>query len=163
MNWPVSPIAILLAALIPILIGFFWYSPLLFGKVWMKVADMSEEKVKSSNMFLILGLTLLFSFMMSFLLATMVVHQTHLFSLMADTDPAEAQAFLEATMSKYGGLYRSFGHGVLHGTIAGLFFVLPFIAVNALFERKSFAYIAIHTGYWMLCLALMGGLICAWV
>jgi hypothetical protein len=35
------------------------------------------------------------------------------------------------------------------------------IGINAVFERKGFKYIAIHTAYWMLTMAIMGGIICA--
>ena len=35
------------------------------------------------------------------------------------------------------------------------------IGINALFERKGFKYIAINAGYWILCLGLMGGVLCA--
>ena len=38
-NW----IVVLATGLIPLLVGFLWYGPL-FGKTWMKVADMDEEK-----------------------------------------------------------------------------------------------------------------------
>jgi hypothetical protein len=38
--------------------------------------------------------------------------------------------------------------------------VLPLIGINSLFERKSFKYIFIHTGYWIISLALMGGVLC---
>jgi hypothetical protein len=38
---------------------------------------------------------------------------------------------------------------------------LPVITVSALFEQRSWKYIAIHAGYWIVCLGLMGGLISA--
>lgn len=40
--------------------------------------------------------------------------------------------------------------------------VLPVIATNAIFEGKSVKYVAVNTGYWMLCITLMGGLLAAW-
>ncbi|MEM1124806.1 MAG: DUF1761 domain-containing protein, partial [Bacteroidota bacterium] len=33
--------------------------------------------------------------------------------------------------------------------------------MNALFERRGWKYIWIHTGYWFITLALIGGLLCA--
>jgi hypothetical protein len=45
----------------------------------------------------------------------------------------------------------------------GLFFALPVMGTNALFERKGFKYIAINVGYWTVTLALMGGVICHFV
>jgi len=38
-NWLVQ----LLAALIPLVIGFLWYNPKTFGTAWMKGADMRRK------------------------------------------------------------------------------------------------------------------------
>ena len=78
-------------------------------------------------------------------------------------DPnSDTGKWLADTMGKYGQNFRSFKHGALHGTISGIFFALPLIAINALFERKSGRYIAIHAGYWIVTLALMGAVVCGW-
>jgi hypothetical protein len=37
------------------------------------------------------------------------------------------------------------------------------IAINGLFERKSWQYIFIHSGYWIISLMIMGAVVCAWV
>jgi hypothetical protein len=50
---------------------------------------------------------------------------------------------------------------VLHGIITAIFVGLPLIGMSAIFEKKSFKYIFIHLGYWILTLALMGGLACS--
>jgi hypothetical protein len=64
-------------------------------------------------------------------------------------------------LAKYGNNFRTFKHGALHGTLLAFFIVMPVIAINAMFERKGFKYIAINAGYWIVSLALMGGLVCA--
>ncbi len=47
---------ILLAAdVVPLIIGFVWYNPKVFGTAWMKARDMTEEKAKWANMGLIFG------------------------------------------------------------------------------------------------------------
>jgi lysylphosphatidylglycerol synthetase-like protein (DUF2156 family) len=56
--------------------------------------------------------------------------------------------------------FRTFKHGAFHGIIATIGLVLPIIGINALFERRGFKYIALHVGYWLVCLILMGGFIC---
>jgi hypothetical protein len=63
-------------------------------------------------------------------------------------------------MTAYGSEFRTFKHGVLHGAIAAIGFAMPIIGINALFERRGFKYIAIHTGYWILTLMIMGGILC---
>ena len=155
-------------ALIPLLVGALWYSPILFGNAWMKIADMTEEKIKSSNMALIFGLTYLLGILASFVLGTIVVHQSHLYSILADEpgygDPnSEIGRFIAGFMEKYGQNFRTFKHGVLHGTIAALFLALPVLGINALFERRGFKYIALHASYWVVCFALIGGILCQWM
>jgi hypothetical protein len=63
---------------------------------------------------------------------------------------------------EYGTNFRSFKHGALHGTIMAVLFAFPILAINALFERKGAKYIFIHLGYWVITIALMGGVICGW-
>jgi hypothetical protein len=47
--------------------------------------------------------------------------------------------------------------------MSGFIFLLPIISIIAMFERKSVKYIAINSGYWIVTLAIMGGIICQWV
>ncbi|MEO5754949.1 MAG: DUF1761 domain-containing protein [Chthoniobacterales bacterium] len=42
-NW----LAVLLAALSMFLVGGLWYSPFLFGKVWMRANNFTEEQVEA--------------------------------------------------------------------------------------------------------------------
>ena len=154
------------AALIPTIVGFIWYNPKVMGEAWMKAAEMTEEKMKGANMAMIFGVSLLLSVLLSVQVHRIAIHQGHLDSIFFELiNPENAEsaihiAYLENFMATYGDLYRSFGHGVLHGTFAGIFFVLPVLGTNSLFERKGWKYIWINTGYWTITLALMGGVIC---
>lgn len=151
--------AVIVAAIIPIVIGFIWYSPKIFGKAWMKVAEMTEEKMKGGNMAVILGVSLLLSLMLALSVNGMVIHQVSAAQL-AFTKP-DAESF-KIFMEEFGNVHRTFGHGALHGAIGGVFFVLPILGINALFERRGWKYIFIHTGYWVVTLAAMGALLCGW-
>ena len=71
-----------------------------------------------------------------------------------------AQPSYEAFMADYGGAFRTFKHGALHGTMAGVLIALPIIGTNALFDRKSAKYIFINAGYWIVTLAVMGAILC---
>ena len=162
----VNILSVLAAALIPMLMGFIWYNPKVMGTVWMKEAGIEEDKMKGANMPLIFGLSFLFSFFFAFAVQFMVIHQFHLGSILLGEkgleDPtSEVGMLLSAFMGKYGNNYRTFKHGALHGIIAGISIALPILGINALFERKTFKYIAIHVGYWTISLSLMGGIICA--
>ncbi|HEY1040613.1 MAG TPA: DUF1761 domain-containing protein [Bacteroidia bacterium] len=158
---------LLAAAVVPLIVGFIWYNKKVFGSAWMKATEMTDEKAKGANIGLVFGLTFLFSFFLAFAIQFMVIHQWSVFSILANEpgimDPkSEMGMWLSDFMAKYGSNFRTFKHGVLHGTIAGISLALPIIGVNALFERKGFKYIAINVGFWTVCMALMGGIICQW-
>lgn len=158
-------LVIFLTALIPLLVGFIWYHPKIFGTAWMKAADMDDEKIKNANMGLIFGITFVFSLLIAIVMQLLVVHQVHVTSLFFKqpiNDPnTEAGALYTSIMDLLGNSYRTFKHGSFHGTIAGFFLALPIVGINAIFERKGLRYITINGGYWIVCFALMGGVICA--
>lgn len=163
-NWYI----LFLTALIPLVVGAIWYSPLLFANAWMKTTGKTEEELKKGNMPLIFGLTYLFGIMLSMGMMVMVIHQMHIGSIFADdkamADPNSAVSiYVKDFMTNYGHKFRTFKHGAFHGVLGGFFLALPIVAVIALFERRSFKYIAIHVGYWVLTMALIGGCICQWL
>ena len=136
-----------------------------FGTAWIKATGLTEDELRKANMVKIFGLTLLFSFMIAFIMNSMVIHQFHILSaLMNDPDlmkeGTETNRYVMEFFSRHGNNFRTFKHGMLHGTIAAIFLAMPIIGINALFERKSGKYIFIHTGYWIICMMLMGGIIC---
>ncbi len=162
MNFPI----LLLAAITPLVLGFIWYNPKVLGKAWMDACGLNEEKLKGANMGLIFGLTFFLSLLAAMAIQFMVIHQLHLGSIVQgmpglDDPNSEPSRFVSSAMEKYGTNFRTFKHGALHGTIGGIFLALPIIAINALFERKRFKYVAINSGFWILCMAIMGGIICA--
>ena len=163
-NW----LAVLVATLVPTIIGFIWYNPKVFGNTWMKVADMTEEKKKGGNMAIIFGVSLLLSFFLAMSMHTLAIHQNNLPNLfMTNEGPpaagSEEAVFIENFFSKYGSLHRTFSHGMVHGIFAAFFIILPVLGTNAMFERKGWKYILVNVGYWFVTFAIMGGIICGWV
>ena len=154
-------IAIIVAALVPLIVGFIWYNPKVFGNAWMQASGMTEEQIKGGNMAKIFGLSLLFAFLLAFMLPTLVNHQMAAVSLTGG-EVENALPSFQAFMDDYGDAFRTFKHGVLHGVLAGIFIALPILGTNALFERKSAKYILINSGYWIVTLGIMGGIICGW-
>ena len=61
------------AALIPLIMGFIWYGPMLFQKAWMKEMGFTEDSMKGANMALIFGL----SYVLSFFIAMMLQRDAH--------------------------------------------------------------------------------------
>lgn len=157
---------IFLAALAPFLIGFIWYHPKVLGTAWMNAAGLNEEKLKGGNMAITFGLAFVFNLMLAFMLYFIVVHQTGVFGVFAGVPDfadhnSETYKTFQSIIEKYGHVARTFKHGALHGGMAAILFALPVVAINALFERKGFKFIAINAGYWLVNLMIMGGIICA--
>jgi hypothetical protein len=155
-----------LAALVPLVTGFLWYGPLLFQKAWMKQLGFTEESLKGGNMAVIFILCYVLSFMLAFFLQSVTIHQVGAYGSMMESGAmelsGEALENFKEFMSAYGDNYRTFKHGALHGAMTGVFMILPVLAIQAMFERKSFKYVAINAGYWILTVALMGGIVCQW-
>jgi hypothetical protein len=161
--------AVLVAALIPLVIGFIWYNPAVFGKVWMRAIGVDPESIRDEkpNMIAIFGLSLLFALMLALSLNPMVIHQMGIGSLLqgmkeAEGEGAKIELLVNGVSIDYENRFRTFGHGALHGFICGLFFAVPIIGTMALYEKRGFNYIAVSGGYWIVCFMLMGGVICGW-
>ncbi|QMU63294.1 MAG: DUF1761 family protein [Flavobacteriaceae bacterium] len=157
-----------LAALVPLVMGFIWYGPMLFQKAWMKQMGFTEESLKGGNMAFIFILSYVFSFMLAMLLQLSVIHQTGVFSTLTGEPgfmdkTGEVYTYFQDFMATYGDRFRTFKHGALHGALTGIFLILPVLATQAMFERKTAKYVLINVGYWTITLAIMGGILCQWV
>ncbi|KAF2335418.1 DUF1761 domain-containing protein [Flavobacterium ginsenosidimutans] len=153
--------ALFLAAIVTLVTGFIWYNPKVFGTIWMRENNFTQEELRKGNMLKIFGLTYIFSLMITMTLMSLTIHQSGAIGMVGGPPLIEsAKPSFAAFMADYGMAYRTFKHGALHGFMSGLFFAFPIIGINGLFERKSWKYIFIHAGYWMLTLTLMGGIIC---
>lgn len=155
----------LAAGIIPLAVGALYYSPMLFGNSWMKLNGFTEEQLKEGNPFILFGSSYLFSVLIALAMSGIVIHQTGMMqTLVMEPDFAkegtELNNYFKDFMANYGNLHRNFGHGVLHGVLFTILFAFPLIGINSLFERRGWKYIFIHTGYWLVTLALMGGVLC---
>jgi Protein of unknown function (DUF1761) len=153
-------LALLLAAISSLVVGFIWYHPKVFGNIWMKEAGMTEEKMKGSNMVLIFSMSIFYAFLIAFIMQMLVIHQFGALGMVGG-DPTLAKPSYEAFMADYGTAFRTFKHGAFHGVFTGLFFALPVIGINSLYERRSWKYVLIAGGYWVVTCMIMGGIVCA--
>lgn len=128
-NW----LAVLVAALATFVLGGLWYGPL-FGKIWMDASEMTEEKIRSSNMPMIFGL----SFLMQLIAASVLA------------------LFLgpESTLA--------FGPAVAAAVSVGVAWVAPAFAVAYLFERRPLAHFVVNAGYNVVAFTVMGVILAAW-
>ena len=129
LNW----FAIIAAALSNFLIGGLWYSPVLFGKLWMKENQFTDNDLKKGNMLKIFGLTFLFSFVMAFNLAMYL------------NDISTTAIW-----------------GAIAGFLAGFGWAAMAIFTIGQFERKSTKYMLIHGGYFTISFIVMGFIIGLW-
>jgi hypothetical protein len=160
MNW----IAIFVSAFATLVVGFVWYNPKVFGTVWMKETGLTEEELQKGNMLKIFGLTYIFSLLIVMIEMSLTIHQSGALGMIGGQMKInEALPSFKAFMNDYGTAFRTFKHGALHGFVSGLFFAFPMIAINGLFERKSWKYIWIHAGFWIVSLTIIGSLVCGWV
>lgn len=130
-NW----VSFIIAVIIPTLTGFLWYGKFAFGNVWMASIGMTEEKAKEGNMGMMFGISFVMAALISFFLLN----------------------FNNGVGQE--GQFDSFGHGAAHGAIISVFLVIPIFITNGLFEQKSWTNMLINAGYWILTLALMGGVL----
>ena len=156
-------LAVLVAALSSFVVGFIWYNPKVFGTIWMKEAGFTQEQSEKGNMLKIFGLTFVYSLMIAFMMPALVIHQMGALSMIGGPTFVEtAKPSYLAFMADYGDAFRTFKHGALHGFMSGLFLALPIISINGLFEQKSWKYMAIQAGYWIVIMTIMGSIVCGW-
>lgn len=125
--------AVIVAALLPFILGGLWYSPLMFGSVWMKENNLTEEELAQGSKAKIFGLSFLFFLLMSANLAGFLA-----------TPETDLQ------------------FGILAGFLAGFGWVALSLAVIALFERRSWKYMFVNGGYMVVAFLLMGAVLGGW-
>jgi hypothetical protein len=125
--------AVLVAALSTFVLGGLWYSPLLFGKAWMRANNFSESDVATFSKARMFGWSFIFALVMSLNLSM----------------------FLAAP-----GTNVNWGIGA--GALTGVGWVAMAIAIIGVFENKSWGYIAINGGYMIVAFVVMGAILGAW-
>lgn len=128
--------AVFLAALSSFMLGGLWYSPLLFGKAWMKETGLSEEATKNANMIRTFSFAFIASLVISINLAM----------------------FLDMFL----GPERTLETGLFYGFLAGFGWVAMAFIINDVFEQRSFKLSLINAGYHTIAFTIMGGIIGVW-
>jgi hypothetical protein len=128
-NW----LAVLVAALSTFLVGGLWYSPILFGKVWLKANGFTEAQARGFNKARAFGGAFVLALIMS----------------------ANLAMFLA-------GPATTLWWGIAAGALAGIGWVATSLAVVALFENRSWSYIFVNAGYLIVVFILMGAILGAW-
>ena len=158
----------LAAAAVPIAVGAIWYNPYLLGALWSNTAGIAKEKMTAGKLALTVILAYIGSYYVAMALGSIVIHQHGIYSMLAGEPEMKDKTSALATtvqglIDKYGNNYRTFKHGAYHGYHAGLYIILPVLVIIGFMECKKISWILIHAAFWVICLALMGGIICAYM
>ncbi|MCM3905322.1 MAG: DUF1761 domain-containing protein [Pyrinomonadaceae bacterium] len=129
----INYLAVLAAAVSTFVLGGLWYSPLLFGKAWMRANGFSEADLQTFSKARMFGWSIFFSLVMALNLAMFLSGPT-----------------------------TNLTWGMAAGGLAGFGWVAMAIAIVGLFENKSWKYIAINGGYMTIAFVVMGAIIGAW-
>ncbi len=140
-------IPILVAALVPMVLGAIYYGPLM-EKHWLdSMGGKTKEDMVPDNMPLTYGLALLMAVIISFFLNA-ITELTH-------KGVNDAGELIYAS-------HHTFGHGALHGAMTALTIAAPVIVSLGLFQKSSGKNILINVVFWVVCFAIMGGITDAW-
>lgn len=125
--------AVLVAALVYLVIGSLWYSPLLVGNTWVKLIGFSDEDFKSARpIWKIMLITYLFAFLAAFSLAMF---------LGADSDAL---------------------FGAIAGALVAVFWITTSKASMVLYENKPVKLWLLHAGFDLLAYVAMGAIVGGW-
>ena len=131
--------AVLVAALATMVIGFLWYSPLLFARPWMVLMGHDpDDKAKLAEMQKGAG-------------------PMYGMSLVASLLSAAVLGKIIAIATVNTALY-----GMKIGLAVWLGFVTTVQLTNALFSKQPAKLYAINTGYQLVCYLVMGAILGAW-
>ncbi len=141
-NW----IAIIVAGLVPSILGALYYGPVL-GKQWLDSLGYTEEDFKGRNDALIYGSALI--------LAMLISTSIKMTNELVHKDVNEAGELVYAS-------FHTFGHGALHGAMLAITLVVPVFLSLSLFQKNSGKNMLLNAIFWIVCFAIMGGILDAW-
>jgi len=136
-------LAVAVAALVPMIVGFAYYHPAVLGGPWMRVNGFTLESVNDGPKPILYLAALVLSFLLSRFVCVNV------------TGPGQ-------DVAPDGHSYVTFQHGVFQGVLISILVVLPMIGMMSIFEKRGWGWVFVHLGYWMVTLSVMGGILSAW-
>lgn len=132
MSVEVNYIAVVVAVIISMGIGFAWYSPMLFGKAWMREMGHKKQDMKSDAMGKMYALSTIGTILMAFVLSHVM--------------------YLSESFYMSGFIMT----GVMSAFWVWVGFVMPVQMTEVLFGGRSWKGFGINTGYQLVSLLVMG-------
>ncbi len=128
-------LSLFVSSCIPLLVGYIYYSKNLAGNAWRTIFNAGEKHISPTSKIMVIVISLIMSFFLSF------------FLLDFNNGPGQE------------GDFDTFAHGAWHGCFIAIIIGMPFLFMNGLFEFKKIKVLFINFLYWLISLALMGGII----
>ena len=131
-------LAVFVTALVGFLVGWLWYSPVLFAKAWkreMKITDAQMQAAMRQGMAVLFGRAFVYTFLSTFGLA----------------------ALLRLRGTTY------WLHGAEFGLFVGLFVVSMRMLNGSLWEQRSLKLQAINIGHELVLFTLQGTILVVWI
>ena len=141
-------IALLIASIIPLVMGFIYYHPSIMGNTWMAANGFNKTTMVPPKPVMYL-LAFVCSFLLAFFMWGWVTGAGGIDKFQVE-DPIDHHS------------YVTFQHGVAHGFIFSLTVLLPIFITMKIFEMRSWKWAFVNWGYWGITVILMCGILSAW-
>lgn len=132
-TFPINWWAVLAAALLKIVLGAIWYSPIAFLPRWMAATGVSEAHMKAA-----FPKAIAIDIIGAFVVAFVLLHAVH-----------------------YAGAHAA-GQGAAVGFFNWLAFIGVITLGQIVYEHRPFSYFAINNAYLLLSLMIMGAILAVW-
>ena len=129
----INHLAVFVCALLSLVIGALWYSPLLFFKAWQQQTGLTDEQIAQAKPIKTYSLTLLLAWIISYNLAFFL-----------------------------GGPGTTWRFGLIAGLLAGVGWAATMFVIISLFEQRSLKYVLINCGYITVYFGLIGFVLGIW-
>lgn len=135
----INPWAVLVSAIAAMVLGFLWYSPLLFANPWMRLMGFDpNDKAKIAEMQKNAGKIYRLAFVASIVSAVVLAKIIEISSV------------------------NTILYGMKIGFAVWLGFVTTVQLTSALFGKQPTKLYVINTGYQLVCYLVMGGILAKW-
>jgi len=139
-------LAIIVAGLVPSIIGAIYYGPL-FGKMWRDAQGKTAEQLEPTIPALAYGGSMLLSMLLASSLNFTI-------GLVHKDVNAAGELFINS--------HFTFAHGALHGAMIGLMTITPVIVSLGIFHKLGWKTNLLNAIFWVICFAVMGGILDVW-
>lgn len=131
-NFYINHISVLVCAVMSLVIGGLWWSPLMFAKSWQREVGLTDDQLKQMNPAKTFGLTFMLAYLASYNLAF----------------------FLGAPGTTW-------QWGIAAGLLAGFWAIAMYVIIS-LFEQRTLKHMLINVGYIAVYFAVIGFILGIW-